>query len=87
VQFGRKGQLSDDQRGKVGHDLAALKIVPLHASINSMNLIMLESGSFQFPLDAVFPLADFYQLNREELLGAVMRVFFPDELKAIKDIH
>lgn len=42
-----------------------------------------EAGVFRAPLGAVWPMADFYGVVREELLACVMRVFFPDELAAL----
>jgi hypothetical protein len=43
----------------------------------------LESGMFLLPLDAAFPLADFYQINRKDFLEAVMRIFFAEELSIL----
>ena len=35
------------------------------------------------PLDAVIPVADFYQLDRKAFLNCVMRVFFYEELRML----
>ena len=51
-----------------------------HPSVGSTTLTQLEAGVFTLPLDAVFPLSDFYQVSRKEMLNCVMRVFFADEL-------
>ncbi|WP_348014582.1 hypothetical protein [Rhodoferax sp.] len=57
------------------------KTTPLPITGNAQ--AQLESGIFTLPLDAVFPLADFYQLDRKELLDCVMRVFFTEELQML----
>jgi hypothetical protein len=59
------------------------KIIPLHPRITANAQAQLESGVFALPLDAVFPLADFYQLDRKDLLDCVMRVFFTEELQML----
>lgn len=58
----------------------------LPSSVGADAIAAIENGSFQLPLDAVFPLADFYQIDRKEMLGAVMRVFYPEQMKALADI-
>jgi hypothetical protein len=57
--------------------------VVLHPAADGRALAELESGVFGLPLDAVFPVADFYRLPRREFLACVMRVFFREELDAI----
>lgn len=42
-----------------------------------------EAGVFRVPLKLIKPLADFYEVSREELLDCVMRVFFPEELEML----
>lgn len=54
-----------------------------HPSFDAGTLAQLESGVFALPLDAVFPLADFYGLPQHAFLECVMRVFFRTELDAI----
>jgi hypothetical protein len=48
-------------------------------------LAEVEAGVFRVPLSLVWPLADYYGVARHELLECVMRVFFPDELAALRD--
>jgi len=43
----------------------------------------IEEGSLQIPLHLVIPLADFYGVSRNDLLGTVMRVFYPQELQLL----
>jgi hypothetical protein len=45
--------------------------------------MQLEAGVFALPLDAVFPVADFYQVDRKAFLECVMRVFFYEELRML----
>jgi len=59
------------------------KLVVFHPSATPQALAQLEAGVFSLPLDAVFPLADFYQLDRKSFLDCVMRVFFADELRML----
>ena len=73
-----------NQRKRLGLDTPDGKLVVRHASVNAQSITDLESGIFALPLDAVFPLADFYQVSRKELLDAVMRVFFVDEWIMLK---
>ena len=66
-------------------DLEATKttLPPSHPAMNRQNLTDLESGVFSLPLDTVFPLADFYQLDRTAFLKAVMRCFFDEQYQAL----
>ncbi|MDO8263402.1 MAG: hypothetical protein Q7T21_09255 [Gallionella sp.] len=68
------------QRKRIGLNNDAGKLVVLHNCVDPKAIAQLEAGIFSLPLDAVFPLADFYQVGRKELLDCVMRVFFVDEL-------
>lgn len=68
------------QKKRIGIDQVDKKLVPRYPCARPDTLAELESGVFNLPLDAVFPVADFYQLHRKEFLACVMRVFFPDEL-------
>lgn len=54
-----------------------------HPSVNQGAINQLESGVFTLPLDAVFPIADYYQVSRKEMLECVMRVFFSEELSML----
>lgn len=54
-----------------------------HSSVNQDAINQLEAGIFTLPLDAVFPIADFYQVSRKAMLDCVMRVFFSEELSML----
>jgi hypothetical protein len=56
---------------------------PAHPAANDQVLNDLEDGNFTLTLDAAFPLADFYQLERTEFLKALMRCFYPEQYKAL----
>jgi hypothetical protein len=43
-----------------------------------------EAGTFDMPLYVVNSLADYYGLDRGEMLNCVMRVFFPTELSSLR---
>lgn len=73
------GALLSSQRERIGLDGGSEKLTVFHRSVNAQELTKLEAGVFSVPLDAVFPLADFYQVGRRELLDCVMRVFFREE--------
>ena len=62
------------------------KFYELHP-IEAANIDKIEQGIFALPINAVFPLADFYQLNRQYFLDCVMRVFFDEQLSVILDSH
>lgn len=68
------------QRARIGLDSTDNKLVVFHPSVNPQAIAQLETGVFAMPLDAAFPLADFYQVGRKEFLECVMRVFFSEEL-------
>lgn len=74
------GSFLVSQRKRIGLDAEDGKLVVFHSSVDPKAIAQLEAGIFSLPLDAVFPLADFYQVSRKELLDTVMRVFFVDEL-------
>lgn len=73
------------QRKRIGLDSDAGKLMVFHPSVDPKAISELEAGIFALPLDAVFPLADFYQVSRKELLDCVMRVFFADELSMLSN--
>jgi hypothetical protein len=56
---------------------------PAHPAANDQVLNDLEDGIFTLTLDAAFPLADFYQLERTEFLKTLMRCFYPEQYKAL----
>jgi hypothetical protein len=84
------GQFSDflvEQRRRLGlAGEGAAKLVALHPKASSESLSELEAGVFSLPLDAAFPVADFYQLDRKQFLACVMRVFFYEELAALHSV-
>ncbi len=61
---------------------SAATVLPF--GIDTKTVAAVEGGSFPASLDAVFPLADYYQVDRYDLLDAVMRVFFPTQLSLLK---
>lgn len=73
------------QRKRIGLASGNDKLVVFHPSVTLQVIAQLEAGVFATPLDAVFPLADFYQVSRKELLECVMRVFFFEELRMLSD--
>jgi hypothetical protein len=74
-----------NQRQRLGLDHAQGKIVALHPLIHADSIAQLEAGIFTLPLDTVMPLADYYQVNRKELLDCVMRVFFYEEMQLLSE--
>lgn len=80
VQF---AALLASRRKDLALDARDSKLVVLHPAVSPPALAKLEAGVFSLPLDAVFPVADFYQLPRKEFLACVMRVFFRAELDAL----
>lgn len=74
-----------NQRKHIGLDADGEKLVVLHPNATPHAIAQLEAGIFTLPLDAVFPVADFYQLNRKEFLQCVMRTFFYEELRLLSD--
>lgn len=59
--------------------------LPQHPCVTQDRLTELESGVFTLPLDAVFPIADYYLLDRKKFLRCVMRVFFYEEQVMLTD--
>jgi hypothetical protein len=78
------GRFLQERRKCLGHDGMKGKLVVRHAAVTASTLDELEAGVFAIPLDAVFPLADFYQVPHKDLLDCVMRVFFPIELETLR---
>lgn len=74
-----------DQRERIGGINEDRKLTVFHRSVSAKDISQLEAGIFSMPLDAVFPIADFYQVGRREMLECVMRVFFRDELEMLMD--
>lgn len=77
------GRFLAEQRAQLS-DVEATRPVE-HPSVTSATLTQLESGICTLPLDAVFPVADYYRLDRKPFLQCVMRVFFGEELRALTE--
>jgi hypothetical protein len=73
------------QRERNAQDNADAGIAVAHPAVSKEALAQLEAGVFSLPLDAVFPVADFYLLDRKKFLQCVMRVFFGEELQMLAD--
>lgn len=73
------------QREKNAREGTDADISVAHPAVGKEALAQLEAGVFNLPLDAVFPVADFYLLDRKKLLQCVMRVFFNKELQMLAD--
>ena len=72
------------QRKKIGLDGDGNKLSVFHPSVDMRAIKEVEAGVFKLPIDTVFPIADFYQLDRQELLSCVMRVFFGEQLATLR---
>ncbi len=79
------GAYLSDRRKRLGLAIEAGKPLVLHRRVSLDVLIQLEAGVFTSTLDAVFPMADFYQVGRKAFLNCVMRVFFNEELQVLRD--
>lgn len=79
------GAFLTEKRKKLGLCEDIKKLIIFHPSIDTNALSEIESGIFNLSLDTVFPLADFYQLDRKEFLSCVMRVFFCEELSTLRE--
>jgi hypothetical protein len=78
------GAFLRSRRERLGLDAAAAATEIRHPAVDAHAVARIEAGTFPVPLDAVFPLADGYRLARKPLLDCVMRVFFNDELEALR---
>lgn len=79
-----------NQRKQIEIDLDADDIAKRsvnHPSVDQAVIKELESGIFSLHLDAVFPIADYYQVSRKEMLICVMRVFFSDEYRMLTNTN
>lgn len=79
------GAFLSARRHQLGLDDTDSKLLVRHPNVLHADLERVESGVFNLPLDAVVPLADFYQLGRKALLKTVMRVFFSAELSLLQE--
>lgn len=71
------------RREQLGLTTDDRKLLPLVPGVDSKALAAVEAGVFTLPLNAVNPLADFYQMDRKAFLDCVMRVFFSEYYTAI----
>ena len=73
------------QRERIGLADGGQKLTIFHPCATANTIQQLEAGVFTLPLDAVFRIADLYQLSRKAFLECVMRVFFAQELETLSD--
>lgn len=67
----------------VGHEASDDNDLEGYPGLTQEMLTKVEAGVFDMPLSAATVLADFYAIERGEFLQCVMRVFFPNELRAL----
>lgn len=79
------GTFLKKQRESIGLADSAQKLTIFHPCATAGTIQQLEAGVFMLPLDAVFRVAEFYQLSKKALLECVMRVFFSEELDTLTD--
>jgi hypothetical protein len=70
-------------REKRGQDFETDPRCVAHPAVTAEALKKLEQGVFELPLDAVFPLAEFYALDAKAFLETVMRVFYRAEMDVL----
>lgn len=80
------GAMLASRRKNIGLNEQEAKPSVAHPSVTPLALSELEAGVFALPLDAIFPLADYYLLDRKKLLQCVMRVFFKEEMHLLLDV-
>ncbi len=73
------------RREQLGLSTDEGKLVPFAPGLDSKGLATVEAGIFTLPLNAVNPLADFYQVDRKAFLDCVMRVFFSEYYTMIRE--
>lgn len=81
------GAFLSAQRKKLGLPGEESKLIPFHPGIDARAIVEIEAGVFKLPIDTVFPLADFYQLDRKAFLSSIMRVFFGEQLTMLREAH
>lgn len=79
------GAFMSAQRTRIGLDGDENKLIVFHPSVNARAISEVEAGIFSLPIDTVFPIADFYRLDRKQFLACVMRVFFSEELSSLRE--
>jgi hypothetical protein len=75
-----------NQRKQIETDLGADDIANRsvnHPGVDQTAMKELESGVFSLHLDTVFPIADFYQVSRKDMLNCVLRTFFREEYQML----
>lgn len=81
------GTMLTAKRHQIGQSEEDARLTAAHPSVTPQAIVQLEAGVFSLPLDAVFPVADYYLLDRKKFLKCVMRVFFNEEMRALVEIH
>ena len=62
------------------------QLTHLHPLLSLDAILEIEAGVFKLPLDTVFPIADYYQIERKEFLSCVMRVFFEEQYLSLREL-
>jgi hypothetical protein len=73
------------QRQKLGNEIDDKKLVLFHPLIDSKAIKEIEMGVFKLPLDTVTPLSDFYQIDRNDFLVTIMKVFYGEQYRALAE--
>ena len=79
------GSFLSVQRKKLGTEIDDKKLVLFHPLIDSKAIKEIEMGMFKLPLDTVTPLSDFYQIDRNDFLVTIMKVFYGDQYRALAE--
>jgi len=79
------GSFLSVQRKKLGTEIDDKKLALFHPLINSKAIKEIEMGMFKLPLDTVTPLSDFYQIDRNDFLVTIMKVFYRDQYRALAE--
>ena len=77
------GSFLSVQRKKLGTEIDDKKLALFHPLINSKAIKEIEMGMFKLPLDTVTPLSDFYQIDRNDFLVTIMKVFYGEQYRAL----
>jgi hypothetical protein len=75
------------QRKHLALDTDGKKLLVFHPSVDANSIIEIEKGVFKLPLDTVFPLADFYQIDRDDFLHTVMSIFYAEQYRLLYTDH
>ncbi len=79
------GSFLSVQRKKLGTEIDDKKLMLFHPLIDSKAIKEIEMGMFKLPLDTVTPLSDFYQIDRDDFLVTIMKVFYRDQYRALAE--